>query len=304
MIAKYDLCIAWNWEYDADFVTLLDTLCRARELSLLQITPEHLDDALHSLTEQQVSFYAFFDRASEGDPNFMPLARWVCEHDIYCINSYERASRSWDKAALHWAFVKAGLDVPHTIILPAFEEQPILSMVDLAPLGEQFTIKPVYGSGGEGVLNKVTTWDQVLSVRQENSADRYLLQADVVPRELDTRLAWFRVIYCAQQIYPCWWDPHTHVYTPVTSAEKHRHSLDPLFDTAIAIAKICRLDLFSSEIAFTPKGRFVIVDYVNDQIDLRLQSKTLEGVPDDIVQDIAERLVNQVAMHCQSSFNS
>jgi hypothetical protein len=40
----------------------------------------------------------------------------------------------------------------------------------------------------------------------------------------------------------------------------------------------------------------VVVDYVNDQIDLRLQSKILEGVPDDIVQDIAERLVNQVAM--------
>jgi hypothetical protein len=69
-----------------------------------------------------------------------------------------------------------------------------------------------------------------------------------------------------------------------------------LFDTAIAIALLCQLDLFSSEIAFTPEGRFVVVDYVNDQIDLRLQSKILEGVPDDIVQDIAERLVNQVAM--------
>jgi hypothetical protein len=49
--------------------------------------------------------------------------------------------------------------------------------------------------------------------------------------------------------------------------------------------------LFSTEIAITSDGRFVIVDYVNDPIDLRLQSKASDGVPDDIVEDIAARLV-------------
>ena len=290
----YDICIAWNWEYDADFVSLLDAVCRAKALSLLQITPNNLDGSLNALIEQQVGFRAFLDRASEVDARFVPLVRWVREHDIACINSYERASRTWDKAVMHWALANAGLDVPRTIILPSYEEHPVLPAIDLASLGEPFALKPSHGSGGEGVMTEVTSWDQVLTARQEHGTDRYLLQAHVVPRELDSRLAWFRVIYCMGQVYPCWWNAHTHIYTPVTSEEKDRHGLGPLNDTTVAIARLCRLDLFSTEIAFTAEGRFVVVDYVNDPVDLRPQSKTADGVPDDIVRDIAERLTDHV----------
>jgi hypothetical protein len=299
VMVTYDLCMAWNWEYDVEFAALLSAACRAKDLSLLQVTPDNLDDLLHALAERRVGLRAFFDRASEVDARFMPLVRWVCETGIYCINAYERASRTWDKAVMHWALVNAGLDVPPTIILPAYVEQPILSSVDLAPLGEQFTIKPAHGSGGEGVMTQATAWDQALSVRQEHATDRYLLQAHVAPRELDSRPAWFRVIYCAGRIYPCWWDPHTHMYTPVTFAEKSGHNLDPLDDVTVVIAGLCRLDLFSTEIALTSAGLFVVVDYVNDQIDLRLQSQAMDGVPDEIVRDIAERLVGQVLVHRQ-----
>jgi hypothetical protein len=38
----------------------------------------------------------------------------------------------------------------------------------------------------------------------------------------------------------------------------------------------------------------MLVDNVNDQINLLLQSTHYEGVPDAIVQDIAERLVSQL----------
>jgi hypothetical protein len=55
--------------------------------------------------------------------------------------------------------------------------------------------------------------------------------------------------------------------------------------------------LFSTEIAITSDSRFVVVDYVNDPIDLRLQSKTFDGVPDDIVEDITERLVELILIH-------
>jgi hypothetical protein len=42
----------------------------------------------------------------------------------------------------------------------------------------------------------------------------------------------------------------------------------------------------------------MVVDYVNDQIDLRLQSSSPEGVPDLIVRSIAEQLVGHVEDHC------
>jgi hypothetical protein len=291
---SYDLCLAWNWEYDADIVTLLDKACGSHGLSLLQITPDNLGDVLHSLVNYQIDFRVFLDRASDADARFMPLVEWACNHGVYCINAYEQASRTWDKARLHPALINAGLYTPYTIVLPPYAEQPVIPPIDLNPLGYRFTIKPAHGGGGEGVVTEATSLGQVLVARQEYPADRYLLQARIVPTELGPRPAWFRVIYCAERVYSCWWNPYTHIYTPVAPAEESHYCLNPLHAIMVSIAHLCQLDLFSTEIALTPDGLFVVVDYVNDQIDLRLQSKAVDGVPDAIVQDVAERLVGLV----------
>jgi hypothetical protein len=139
----------------------------------------------------------------------------------------------------------------------------------------------------------------VLAARQAHPTDRYLLQAHIVPIQLDARPAWFRVIYCAGQVYPCWWDTTTHVYTPVTLEEADRHGLSPLSNITTRLARLCGLDFFSTEISLSSDGLFVLIDYVNDQIDLRLQSKAADGVPDAIVRDMAERLAGLVAVHGQ-----
>jgi len=299
----YDLCIAWNWEHDADFVTLLEATCRSKGLSLLQAKPGSLEDVLDSLTGQQVSLRAFWDRASDADDRFLPIVRWVCERAIYSINPHAQALLAGDKATMHLALVDAGLEVPRAIIMPAYAEQPALPPVGLPALGGRFALKPAHGGGGEGVVTRVSSWEQVLMARQEHPADRYLLQAYVEAKELGARPAWFRVIACTGRVYPCWWDPQTHVYTPVTWAEQTDHELGALQDTALAIAQLCRLDLFSTEIALTAEDRFVVVDYINDPIDLRLQSRTPDGVPDEIVEDIAARLADRVVL-CGGPANS
>jgi hypothetical protein len=264
---------------------------------MLQITPKNLAETLYSLSEQEISCRAFFDRASDEDPQFMPLVQWMHENRIFGINSYERASLTWDKTEMHSLLVTVGVDVPYTIILPAYFDQPELPCIDIFTLGEQFIIKPAHGSGGQGVVTNVASWDQVLTIRQEHASDKYLLQAQVSPMQLDTRPAWFRVIYCVGQIFPCWWNPSDHIYIPVTPEEKSAHGLERLDETVSAISRLCGLDLFSTEIAYNCEGHFKVVDYVNDQIDLRLQSKYNNGVPDVIVQSVAERIVHQLVNH-------
>jgi len=293
----YDLCVAWNWIYDADFIGLLGQSCQSGGISLLQITPGNLPQMLNALVGREISCRVFFDRASDEDPQFLPLVQWVREDSIHAINAYEHASRTWDKARMHSVLVAHGLNVPTTIILPPFIKKPEIPTVDLCSLGDQFTIKPAHGSGGVGVMTRANSWDQVLAVRREHATDHYLLQAHVVPIQLAGHPAWFRVIYCAGEIYSCWWDPSSHVYSPVSQAEKSEHGLSPLDEITLTISRICKLDLFSTEIAYTSEGMFVVVDYVNDQIDLRLQSHSVEGVPDAIVQAVSERLVNHVAHH-------
>jgi hypothetical protein len=293
---SYDLCLAWNWEYDADFVKLLDLACQSRGLSFLQITPENLSDTMQSLENKEIAFQVFLDRASDADPRFIPVVQWACNYAVHYINPHELACRAWDKVVMHQA-ISATMDTPFTIVLPSFDEQPLLPAIDLASLGAGFTIKPALGGGGDGVITEATLLSQVLAARQEFPSQRYLLQARIIPARLGPRKAWFRVTYCVGKVYPCWWDNYTHIYSPVTSDEANSYHLTPLHSITSSIAQICRLELFSTEITLTSDGRFVIVDYVNDPIDLRLQSRTYDGVPDDIVRDITERLAEFVLTH-------
>jgi glutathione synthase/RimK-type ligase-like ATP-grasp enzyme len=290
----YDLCLTWSWKYDADFVRLLESACRARRLTLLQVTPETVEQVLAELAAGRLTFGAHFD-FSAHQALFESLFRWAREQGIQRINPPEIGDWAEDKATMHLELISAGVHTPYTIILPPFDEQPGLPPVDLSPLGLPFVIKPSYGGGGEGVILDATSLEQVYQARSQFPDLKYLLQEHIRSRELDGRQAWFRIIYCVGQFYPCWWDTRTHVYTPVTADEQTRFGLAPLQQITARIAQVCRLDFFSTEIAHTPDGRWVAVDYVNDQIDLRLQSAAPDGVPDAIVAHIAADLAGLVA---------
>ena len=295
---NYDLCIIWDWMYDSDFLKLLNHLCSSRHLSVYEITPDNLEGSLDALNNQQLGYRVFLDRASEGDNRFMPLVEWACRHSKYYINRHEKASRSWDKSIMHYELIKAGIYTPYSIVLPSFNEQPVISDIDISQLGERFVIKPIHGSGGEGVVMDLTSLNQVLELRRTNPDYRYLLQKFIIPQKLNDHQAWFRILYCREQVYPCWWDLETHIYTPITETEKNQFNLGKLLEITRTIARISDLDLFSTEIAYTEENLFVAVDYVNDQPDFRLQSKAMDGVPDDIVNNIAESIAELVAEHC------
>lgn len=289
-ICRYDFCFAWNWEYDADFTMFLAAAAEQNGISLLQVTPGNLAGMVHALTSGDLFFRSFFDRASDNDTGFMPLVEWAQSHHVPCVNCFQ-ARQLINKASCHLDFITAGLHTPHTIILPAFQEQPEITTPDLSPLGPLFAIKPSHGGGGDGVIVEATAWEQVIAARQQYPDDHYLLQAHVTPALLDGREAWFRVIGCVGQVYPCWWDTRTHVYTPLSSEDENRLGLQPLHDISLKISQLYGLELFSTEIAYTAEGTFVVVDYINDPIDLRVQSKAVDGIPDAIVGEIANKLV-------------
>jgi len=282
----FDLCLAWNWEFDSGFVRLLDSACARRGLTIFQIAPHNLDPVLAAIESGEMHFRAILDRASDSDPRFQPLVDWARTHSALCINPQEQARWTHDKSTMHLEFISHGLDTPHTIILPPFSEQ--------APPPPP-PIKPARGGGGEGVVLEASSWEQGQAARQQFPEEKYLLQAHVAPCLLEGRPAWFRVLYCNGAVYPCWWDTHTHINTPLRAEERFRFGLRGLSEIMRRIAGFCRIALFSTEIALTAGGCFLVVDYVNDPVDLRLQSEAADGVPDAIVENIAGRLARMVA---------
>ena len=284
-----DLCLPWYWEFDIDFVQMVERACVEQGLTLWQITPDNLLESINALYQGERTFNTLLDR-SQGEDRFLPINRWAKEYNKKRINPTEVSKWSEDKATMHLELITAGVHTPHTILLAPFLEQPVLPTLDLTPLGSQFVIKPSNEGGGEGVILGAFSLEQVLRARMEFPEQKYLLQSTVVPRTIQGRPAWFRVFYAVGKTYPCWWHPLTHVYAEVTPSEENRYELAPLHDLTRRIASICKLDWFTTEIALTLED-FVVVDYVNDEIDTRIQSKAVDGAPDGIMQSIASQLV-------------
>lgn len=145
---RYDLCLAWNWEYDRDFLRLLEIEFRKRRLFLFEVSPLILNKSLSSLERGEAGARVFLDRASEADARFLPLVDWALGRGVVMINAHENALRAMNKACMHLEFITGGIHTPHTIILPPWIEQPHPGNIDLGPLGPRFFIKPAHG--GEG----------------------------------------------------------------------------------------------------------------------------------------------------------
>lgn len=287
---SYDLCLPWYWEYDDDFVRFIEQACAARGLTLWQITPLNVLDAITSLYSGSMTFHTLLDRATD-EILYEPIRRFAKENHLRRINPAEFSHWSEDKATMHLELIQAGLQTPYTILIAPFVEQPILPEINLIPLGEKFVIKPAIGGGGEGVLMNASTLKEIERARIEFPDQKYLAQAHVDARILTRREAWFRVFYVGGDCWPCWWNPSTHVYAVLTPDEEKDFELSPVRRVTERIAQVCKLDWFSTEIALTDDGKFVVVDYVNDEIDTRIQSKALDGVPDDVMKQIANKLV-------------
>ncbi len=296
----YDLAIAWNWEYDADFIAGIEHECAVKKISTYRIDTDHLPQVLKTLKQGKLTFKAFYDRASDADAEFLPLVRWMEEHANYLINPYHRVIYAIDKATMHLEFITNGLNVPNTIILPPYNEQRCtsLSEVELKQLGKPFVIKPANTTGGgTGVILNATLMQDVMNARQEHKNDKYLVQETIIPKVLDGKRGWFRVYYALGEIIPCWWDDKTHRYTELTSNEEIKYNLQGIRNTMEIIQKICGLDFFSSEIALTDTRKFIIVDYVNEVCDMRLQSKYYNCAPDAIVHRIEQLIAQHVKAH-------
>lgn len=294
MSLEVDIAIGWDWEYDRDFVSILDSECNKRGLQSYLVYPYNLDETIGKLSRGEIVFKVFIDRASESDSRFIPLIKMLKKKGVTFVNDPALSVRANDKSIMHLEFLTKGLYVPYTIILSSYEEDPQFDESNIHSIGTPFIVKPADGGGGRGVVLGVKTPYEIVKAREKHSKDRYLLQEEIVPVTLKGRKAWFRSFYIYGNIIMCWWDNQTGIYQRVTSRAERRYKLKELKKITKKIAEVAKINFFSTEIALTKAGRFVVVDYVNDTCDMRLKSTAADGVPDDVVMDIVRELVDGV----------
>ena len=289
-----DLGIGWEWEHDTDFVHKLDLSCQESGLSSYLVHPHNISETWEKIQNGSLAFRAFIDRASDNVEAVAVLVRHLKATGAWLINDPDLLPRANDKATLHLELLARGVNVPYTIIMGPREGNFLEDVQQLQHIGVPFIIKPANGGGGRGVILGAHDKVDVVKARKALWEDKMLLQEEIQPAQLPAGMAWFRTYMVGLRTHLCWWDKETHVYRQVMPQEEANYGFEKLREITIKIGDICGLTLFSAEIALSRDGRFVAVDYVNDQPDLRPQSKAFDGIPDQVLSDIITNIVHWV----------
>ncbi len=292
-----NLAVAYTWEYDEDFINAIELVFNSRSLVLLKISYDNLLTIMERIKNEELKINFFLDRASDAEEDFVPLAKLMVDKNIRIINQYSNVEFAIDKATMHLEFISNGINTPYTIIISPYREKKDieLSLEQLARLGRPFIIKPANTTGGGiGVVKGAETLSDVLKARQHLENDKYLLQEKIEPVEVDNKRFWFRSFYAFGKVLHCWWNDLTHIYDLISQEDFIKYQLDKMDEIVYKIHSITNLDFFSTEIALTKENKFVVVDYVNDQCDMRFKSKHFDGVPDEIIYSIINYLTDFV----------
>jgi len=297
MIEKFDLGIAYVWEFDEDFIHKFEQVLHDYGVSTFIVGYHNVEEVRERVKAKQLRFNFYFDRAWDVEEPFEKLGQLLMKRGTHILNPYEKVLHAIDKATMHLEFITAGLNVPYSIIIPPVteKEELFISLSHLAILGRPFIIKPCNTTGGGmGVVTGAESLHDVLHERKAYHEDKYLLQEKIYPAQFDGKRAWFRVFYAFGKVIPVWWDDLTHLYSYLTTEEVDQFKLKKLFQIVKTIYKITGLDFFSTEIVITPEAKFIVIDYVNDQCDMRFQSLHHDGVPDSVIDDIVYAAKNRI----------
>ena len=282
-----DITILWEWEFDEDFIRIFDRKCQQFRLQSYLVQPYNQPKVLEELKQGDFNARVVLDRASDNQPAFEPLVKKLLANGAVFLNHPDKLTMALDKAVMHQKLADNDVRVPYTIILSPYRDWTKLKIGELIRLGEPFIIKPATGGGGVGVEANAKTLFDIVKAREGRSREKFLLQEKVLPAHFGDRRAWFRTYYICGEVLSCWWDDQTHIYFRVSPEEEKIYGLERLKTVIEKIAEISQLDFFSAEIAIVDRETFVVVDYVNDQCDMRLKSRFADGVPDDVAEEIA-----------------
>ncbi len=226
------------------------------------------------------------------------------------IDDPDAAMMADHKAVAHHRLERAGIPVPPTVVLRRWEPDRELTPAERSVVGERVVIKPARGWGWKGVvLGSKGDLASVARARDFDRTDDFLVQRQVTWATLQgddgvVRPGWWRVYYVFGEIIPCWWGPENGEYRQVSLRELWMHDLLPLARLATEIARLTHMDFFSTEICmaeerarrgspYQSQGRpFYVIDYVNDQCDLRCSSECEAAPPDAVVRHLAERFAD------------
>ena len=285
------------------FINCLRAECNVRGMKFIFIDAISLDNLTERIKNNSFNLRFYLDMASEtfipGD-KYLKFNYLLKDVGTRIVADPDDVKTSADKSITHFDLIRSGISVPFTVIIRSGESLREFTDEEKEKLGHSIVVKPALGYGQRGV--KITTYDAmreaIIEARKVNMGDTVLVQEFIEPREIEGKPAWFRLFNTFEEIIPFWWNPKAHTYREVTLREVYEHKLLPMIQIIAEIAKITRIEWFSCEVAINKKNNeFTAIDYMNDQCWVNPQSKSADGIPDDVIAHITERIVEKAWKH-------
>jgi len=289
----FALGIAWDNEVDNEFVNELNDCCLKEGIRPYLIHAYNFFSSLKDITEGLLSFNCFFDRSSDDSSTFGGLAEFLKKKDINFINHPDNVKNSLDKSKIHSMFISYGLPVPKTVFLKPQEERQVLE-AKIQHVSVPCQLKSAFGSGDESTVLTINSLDDALRLMGQEEDKSYFAQERVLPIKLEDKPAWFKVLYCFGEIIPLRWHPEIREHETLSLRQIYRLGLYEIWPITKKIKQACKLDFFSTDIVMKEKGKFLVVDYVNNRPDMRRKSKFKDALPDEIVDKVIHSIVSFV----------
>lgn len=294
----FDLAVSYTWKYDVEFINLIEKIFQKNGLKTFIIYKSNINEVASLLRQKKIFFKAYLDRASDEDPDFEIITKLLIRKKCYLINPHKKTKKATDKSYFHKKLLRKKFNLPKTFILESFgrNEELHLTDDDLKVIKKPFIIKPaIFSGGGQGVVKDAMTIEQIQTERKKGHNEKYLVQEKIQPIKVDHKRAWFRIFWAFGKVIPAWWDDHTHIYHPLTKEQIVKYKLQQLLKITHRLARAANIDYFSTEIALARNNQFILIDYINDQCDMRLKSLHIDGVPDNLVIQFIEQMKRKVA---------
>jgi hypothetical protein len=302
----YSLGLAVDSLLDYDFIELIAQAAQIRDLTTYKVLPHNLNETIYRIQNHQLRFLAFYDRASDTSIQFLKIYSALSENQVLYFENLATQKTASDKSIMHKQFVINKINVPKTIIIPEFVVQQKINLIesDLDILGRPFVIKPSVTTGsGDGVYLDAYSLADVQEKRNEFPEDKYLLQEKIYPKEINLKRFWFRVFFVCGTTISTWWDDDTHRYKPISNEDIKDIDVSHFNLIMNRIHDICGLKFFSTEFTVSEDNKVYVIDYVNEICDMRLQSRYDDGVPDNIVKNIADEIIRHIDVVLNRSYS-
>jgi hypothetical protein len=199
------------------------------------------------------------------------------------------------KAESHPELEKAGLPLPPSVIIKSDEPDRELTAEERKRVGEDVVIKPSFGEASKGcVVGIVPTKENIAKARDYERKFDWLIQKKITWTRLGNRPAYLRAFNVCGHRTLMWWakEESQDAYELLSWDDLRKYELMPAVEILDRVADVSGMDFFSTEIAITNEsgaGRFVMIDYVNDQCDMD-PTGTAYSPPEEFCRFVCQRL--------------